>query len=316
MLNKQFKETGIAFLEVSFPKKVADRLSAACGSLHGKYETHPKQIAEILNYCKSEIQEKVGPDIYYSGNYEFRREDDFYAYNLHHDCKGSIPFTNTVDELYNSFKTNSRAPTEIEDNDYPIFRLAIYLTDLRALSGGTKLLPGTHKKYPFFRKQGFIKMLGGKFGENFGFFAKSINPTCWDRPITVVVFNARVYHSGHFLRYRFDKNFVMPWWFDNHLKRLMKFKWTRRLVRFLVYPFPEKRDLTFIDLVAKSPFALAYQADRYMCGNPSLGEFLIEEKRDEFFSASGFPVLEPFFLKMYAPEFDEINLTNENKKGK
>jgi len=155
-----------------------------------------------------------------------------------------------------------------------------------------------------------MKLLGGAFSKVFGLFAKSINPTCWDSAITVVVFNARVYHSGHFLRLRFFKKLAMPWWFDNHLKRLMKFKWTGKLVSFIVCPFPKERDLIFIDLVAKSPYASAYQCDRYMCGNPSIREFLIKEKRDQFFSASGFQVLEPLFIKMYEQEFEEINSTN------
>jgi len=111
MLIDKFKETGVAFLDVSFSQEVTDRLSAACSDLNGKYDTNPCYVAEILNLCKSEILEKVGSQIYYSGNYEFRRKSDFYAYNLHHDCKGRIPFTNMFDELHSSFKTNSRPPT-------------------------------------------------------------------------------------------------------------------------------------------------------------------------------------------------------------
>ena len=98
----------------------------------------------------------------------------------------------------------------------------------------------------------------------------------------------------------------MPWWFDNHIKRLMKLPFKKFLTKYFIYPFPKKRHLIFVDLVIKSPFALAYQADRYLCGNPSMSELLNAEQRDRFTESSGFNVLTPWYLEMYKNEFDSL----------
>lgn len=306
MLNTAFKTRGFTELDVDIKPELLKNLKDACDQLHGKYESQPSYVAKILSLCKSELERKVGTDLFYTGNYEFRSENDFYAYNLHHDCKGGFPFSNGSDELLVSFKTNYRENIEIGDNDYPIFRLALYLTDLRNYSGGTKLLIGSHKKYPLWSGQGMRQFAKLNFGKIFGLFARSINPTASKKPYTVVCFNARVYHSGHFIRYRLLRKLSMPWWFDNHIKRVMKLPFKKFLTKFFIYPFPEKRHLIFVDLAIKSPFAVAYQADRYLCGNPSMSEFLDEKQCARFKKESGFSVLTPWYLKMYKDEFDNL----------
>ena len=251
--------------EPLFNSEQVNELRSYCHSYHGCYgENYPKEIFSVLNHAPlfDFVNTHLGPAIHWSGNYEFKSESNFHTYNLHHDAKGGLPVYQDYDLDHPpvQLSSNFRSSFDFHTFEYPVYRLFIYLDNLSNSSGGTKIKSYSHKKYIFddiktYPALTHLSHLDIPFVNN-------VNPPM--RSGSALLFNARCYHSGFFLRYRPFPSYAFPTFVDNFFKRVSRIKPFRPLLNQFILPSPLCRRSIVIDFCYPSVYSLLYAADRYI----------------------------------------------------
>ncbi|MGV3757286.1 MAG: phytanoyl-CoA dioxygenase family protein [Verrucomicrobiota bacterium] len=187
------------------------------------------------------------------------------ASGLHDDAKGSqVSKTIEPSEL---LRMQERAHRIDKHEQYPVWRLFIYLNDHKEHSGGTKVRRGSHRRSPIFSKEGFKALTKGRFNELMFPFLGYYNPPV--QPGDAVLFNLRVKHAAHFLRLRGPfRNFALPAFLDNGIKSAtLGSPGGRKFLNLIAYPFPEKRTSLIMDFCLDSDWARGFQLNRLVHPN-------------------------------------------------
>lgn len=279
MIDNKLKKKGFIISPQLFDNKEIKLLRKICEKYMDIYDPeYPEELFEILNNKNiyEFIIKSLGENILWTGNYEFKHENKYYAYNLHHDAKGGIPKISPIDykNIPKEFLSNYRSERDYHLFSYPVYRLFIYLNDYRNSSGGTKLKSFSHKRY-LINEINKIRQIRNM---DIPFFA-NVNPKV--NAGQGVLFNARLYHSGFFIRYKSFPNIAMPTFIDNHVKRLLLNRKFERYINKFILPFPINRWTIAIDFAYESLYSLLYSTDRYYCGNPAIKNLVNKSRREK-----------------------------------
>lgn len=242
---------------------------------------------ESMILAHKEIQ-SIFDNVKYFGWSTSINNDKFRPHHAHNDCKGYMPIGidtfDRKDQIKLLSRSNMKYSTELNVT-WPIWRCWILLQDHENYSGGTKILPKSHR----YKKK----------------LSEVIRPHKWFNPPTregdMLIFNLACCHSGYFVRVKGLKNIGLPPMVDNMLKKLFL---SAPLFKKIAYPFTENRCVIAHDFAAGNyeqlHWAKTYQANRFLNKNNVSKRKMFEEvynRQDEFFS-KGIDLLEPTGLNL------------------